>query len=579
MEPVRKSFGPLSTITPQNNIDKTTKLTVNCTGWFGLAAAKTRLDHHPNDSIVVLDAESTVGGVWAQRRLYAELRTNNLWTHYEYPDFPMDEATFGVGPGQHIPGAVVHRYLTAYAKKFGVFSRIRFETKVETIARGEDGGWVLETRKGDEVTKLLAKKLVVATGLTSEPNMPEFKGQSEFGAPIVHSVDLAERTDLLKTAGKVVVLGGAKSMWDVAYAFATAGVQVDVVVRESGKGPVWMAPPYVTPLKLTIENLVNTRVLTWMSPCIWGDEDGYGGIRSWLHGARIGRWIVDRFWDILQGDLVTLNGYDSHPDLKSMRPWNHAFYVGTALSIFNYPTSVLDMVRQEKIRTHVANVDSLSSRTVHLSSGESLEADALFCATGWKHRSNIKWNGIEPADLGLPYRSSEAEPLAAKADAAIVSRFPRLKQQPKVITHDVGGLNHPYRLYRFMVPPSFIEDRSIAFAGLAHSLITSTMAPMQALWISAYLDGKLDRLPESEDEIRWQTMLHTQYNKLRHPTGNAARHPDFVFDGIPYMDLLLGDLGVENHRQPGRVAELIRPYLPENYRTVGDEWKEKHGDT
>ncbi|OCL02531.1 hypothetical protein AOQ84DRAFT_268633, partial [Glonium stellatum] len=81
-------------------------------GWYGLAAAKTYVELHPTEDVVVLESASTVGGVWAQHRLYPGLRSNNMLGTYEYPDFPMDSATFGVQPGEHIPGPVVHQYLT-----------------------------------------------------------------------------------------------------------------------------------------------------------------------------------------------------------------------------------------------------------------------------------------------------------------------------------------------------------------------------------------------------------------------------------------------------------------------------------
>lgn len=34
---------------------------------------------------------------------------------YDYPEFPMDEATFG----EHIPGRVLHDYVTRNADRFG----------------------------------------------------------------------------------------------------------------------------------------------------------------------------------------------------------------------------------------------------------------------------------------------------------------------------------------------------------------------------------------------------------------------------------------------------------------------------
>lgn len=48
------------------------------TGWFGLAAAKTYIELHPSEDIVVLEAESSCGGTWSENRLYAGLKSNNL---------------------------------------------------------------------------------------------------------------------------------------------------------------------------------------------------------------------------------------------------------------------------------------------------------------------------------------------------------------------------------------------------------------------------------------------------------------------------------------------------------------------
>jgi len=73
-------------------------------GWHGLVAAKTHLDLHPSAQILVLDMEKSIGGTWAKERLYPSLKSNNMLGTYEYSDFPMDEATYGVKPGEHIPG-------------------------------------------------------------------------------------------------------------------------------------------------------------------------------------------------------------------------------------------------------------------------------------------------------------------------------------------------------------------------------------------------------------------------------------------------------------------------------------------
>jgi cation diffusion facilitator CzcD-associated flavoprotein CzcO len=157
---------------------------------------------------------------------------------YEYPDFPMDTETFGVKPGEHIPGTVLHEYLTKFAEKFDILDKIRFSTKVISAEHqeGSDGGWILTvqhaTDSSSEETKIMARKLIVATGLTSEAFLPDFAGQETFGVPIFHgSKDFPQHADTIKTAKTVTVFGGTKSAWDAVYAYATQGVKVNWVIR------------------------------------------------------------------------------------------------------------------------------------------------------------------------------------------------------------------------------------------------------------------------------------------------------------------------------------------------------------
>ncbi|KAF2133690.1 FAD/NAD(P)-binding domain-containing protein [Dothidotthia symphoricarpi CBS 119687] len=507
---------------------------------------------------------------------------------YEYSDFPMDTANFGVSPGEHIPGTVLHEYLTAYAERFGVYERIRFNTCVESVEeKVEVGGWILNITDTttNEKAMINAKRLVVATGLTSEPHVPTFVGQGDFASPIFHSKDFALHAGTLKTARSVAVLGGAKSAWDAAYAYATAGIPVDMIIRNSGRGPVWMAPAYVTPLKKWLEKLVHTRCLQLMSPCVWGDEDGYASPRRFLHGTWLGRKMVDTFWGVLGDDVVTLNGYNDpkHPEMKKLKPRNSAFWVGSGLSILNYPTDFFELIRNGSIRIHLADVTHLSEKTVHLSNGEHIKTDALFCATGWKSRPPITFlpAGLL-AELGMPHYSSTPDPLVKKADAAILAKFPRLKDQPITARPKQGEdkkdtPNQPFLLHRFIAPPSTLQNRNIVFAGMISTITTSICAQTQALWISAYFDGKLARLA-SPATARWETVLHSRFGKWRYPCGYGDRLPDFVFDAVPYVDMLLKDVGLESHRKKTALAEMTEPYGPEDYRGLVGEWASKYRD-
>lgn len=193
---------------------------------------------NPSANIAILDSEETIGGVWAQRRLYPGLKTNNMLGTYEFSDFPMDTATYGIKPGEHIKGEIVHRYLTDYAHEFGIYSKIRFETNVLTAQQVDDGsGWLLTAekkssdKKAPKADEILAKKLIVATGVTSEAFLPRFAGSDTFGMPLFHSKDTKVYESALESAKTVAVFGGTKSAWDAAYVYARKGVKVEMIIR------------------------------------------------------------------------------------------------------------------------------------------------------------------------------------------------------------------------------------------------------------------------------------------------------------------------------------------------------------
>ena len=355
-------------------------------------------------------------------------------------------------------------------------------------------------------------------------------------------------------------------------------------------------------------------MLTWFSPCIWGNVDGYIGLRNFYHGSAVGRAITNAFWSILGNDVFTLNKYDAHPETKKLKPWSHAMFVASSFSILNYPTDIFDLVRNGTVNVHIADVTGLSSRTVHLSDGTQLDTDALCCVTGWKHVPPVKFlpEGIDK-ELGLPHTPLESDLFTAEAvataDQEILSRFPRLQDQPiqnknlkPLLATDglttTDAINPstpltPWTLYHFMVPPSarLLQTRDIAFAGVLLNFSTFLIAHAQAIWISAYFNDQLpasvlppltprpsstanpdEKKTKTIAEIRRETLLHARFGKWRYPAGHGAQFPDFVFDALPYVDLLVSDLGLKVHRKKGWLAEISEPYGPEDYKDLVAEF-------
>ncbi|PSN74512.1 dimethylaniline monooxygenase (N-oxide forming) [Corynespora cassiicola Philippines] len=574
------------------------------TGIHGLAVLKTYRDVNPTASILVLDKSETLGGVWARDRLYPGLRTNNHFHTFEYSDLPMD--THGYNPANdHIPGENVNEYLNQYALKFDLMRYMRFNWAVESATDEGHSGWTLKTTETQSGTKIFhmikASKLVIATGLTSEPFIPIINGGEVFGAPTYHSSQFSIAENGLGPYKRVALLGGAKFSWDIACAYAAAGVQVNWIIRQSGHGPCWMMPNRLTPLKIKPELFIQTRLVSWLSPCIWGDADGFSLIRKFLHQNWLGRKIVDAFFGKMQHSVLEHNDYDSHPETAKLKPWDDVFYIGTNRGLLNYDLDFFQFVKDGTVRIHIADIKCLSRNTLHLSNGVDLKADVLICGTGWKESPQI--NFVTDRDLGLPgFTSSYVRKYTPHADAEIFQKCPRLNDQPggndcKSIPNGLAGyVDMPYRLYRFMVPPAFIESQTIAFAGAYRSLATTIIAQVQALWITAFFDCRISHLSHLDMEnllhttsasypgeigldlnapanrILYETVLHTQFGKWRYSRGFGARFPEMLFDCLPYVDLLLKDVGVKNRRKDSWWKEIFTPYYPKDYRGILDEY-------
>jgi hypothetical protein len=585
-------------------------ITVSLTVWIGisgLCALRTILALEKSSiTIALLENQPSIGGVWAHERLYTGLKTNHVLGSYEFSDFSMRQTTPDLKPKEHIPGNSVHDYLEAYVDEFELRGYIRLGHKVESVIErrtGDASSWLLEVEDLSASTKstIHAKKLIIATGQTSQPYFPErlFENQEAFKQPIFHCVDLHKyESELFDKSSKeeggkrITVFGSAKSAFDAAYTIAeTYNTPVDMIIRASGHGPIWMCPALVTPLKKFLEKLMTVRLLTWFSPCIWGNADGYIGIRSFLHSTWLGRKVVDAFWAVIGNDVKTLNKYDSHPETAKLKPWIEPLWVASGLSILNYKRNFLELVREGKVRVHVADVKELSEGAVHLSTGEVLESDGIVCCTGWRTTPTINFPAETQKELGFP---TAEDPLPAdlvqKADEHILRQLPRLRTQPVFNSEyrpmiqetpdpEAKAAPHPTRLYRFLIPctPSLSSSRSIAFLGLATTASTMLITQAQALWIAAYFYHPTSlSLPSTTTEVKWSTALHTQYCKWRYGVGgHGNRRPDFVFDAMPYIDLLLKDLGMKAKRKGTRVKEWVEAYGVEDYRGLVEEFGER----
>ncbi|KAK8233460.1 hypothetical protein HDK90DRAFT_267984 [Phyllosticta capitalensis] len=503
-------------------------------GFHGLAMARTYLSVNPDASLIILEAGTSIGGVWARDRLYPHLKTNSVMGYFEFSDFPMTPEIYGVELGKHIPGDVVRRYLEDFANHYDLARRCRFNQKLEEAEDLQEDGWLLKIAAGPEGSDtketcfIHASKMTVCIGVTSEPKLPSFPGQDKYTGSLFHSRDFGPKKHLLdpQKTRSVAVFAGNKSAYDVVWAFANAGVKVQWILRESGHGACWMGPTRMTPFKVLAESLIMTRMVTWLFPCIWGDADGWDGPRNFLQRTERGRAFVKWFAkNVMQHTLEKNTRFEEHEEIEKLRPWYDLWWVATGRGLLNYDSDVYEFIRKGMVNIHVADVDELGDREIHLSNGTSLEnIDAMVCCSGWKHGPTMKFtrNGIDiGAELGLPHILSAKEnelykPMVAEADAQIKSKLPCLTSQPEAaapphlrhqqprdpIDPASGTLDHAYLLHRFMAPPSRITaNRTLAFSGATRTPITALLAQIQALWITAFFEHRIASLEPSSTSV------------------------------------------------------------------------------
>lgn len=157
-------------------------------------------------------------------------------------------------------------------------------------------------------------------------------------------------------------------------------------------------------------------------------------------------------------------------------------------------------------------------------------------------------------------------PTLARDTSRLYHPDPDYRSTTKAVT-----TQQPYRLHRFIVPPSHLSSRNIAFAGALYCLGTFPCAYIQSLWICAYFNKDLD-FP-AQNEVEETVYRDSQYCVLRAAGGYGRVAPDMVFDSLSYFDVLCRDLGVKARRRWG-LREWFAGYGPQDYEGLVGEWVE-----
>lgn len=257
-------------------------------GWYGLVAARTYLKLEPDTNITIIESANSVGGVWSKDRIYPNLVAQVKHGLFNYTDTPMPKE--GATKNDLVTGYMIQSYLEKYARDHDLLRRIQFNSWVEKAERCPRG-WRLRLQGSGNIIE--PAKLMVATGVTSIPNMPEFD-MSDASIPLVHSRDLGASVEDLKSddVQSAIVVGAAKSAYDAVYLLLSMGKKVTWLIRPEGSGPMPILPSEMFGCNSIA--IGSTRLMSYLSPSILNST---GPICTFFQRTTIGRWITSAFWE------------------------------------------------------------------------------------------------------------------------------------------------------------------------------------------------------------------------------------------------------------------------------------------
>ncbi len=202
-------------------------------GFSGIGAA-IKLDEAGFSDYLIVEAGDGVGGTW-------------YWNTYpgiavDIPSFSY-QFSFEQSPDwsrTYAPGRELRAYAEHCVEKYGIRSRIRFNTKVIAAEFDEQRGlWRVQTDPGGEIT---ARYIISASGILTVPKLPDIDGVDSFDGITMHTARWDHAQDL--TGKRVGIIGTGASAVQIIPEIAPTVSSLTVFQRT----PIWCFPKFDLPL-------------------------------------------------------------------------------------------------------------------------------------------------------------------------------------------------------------------------------------------------------------------------------------------------------------------------------------------
>jgi cyclohexanone monooxygenase len=329
-------------------------------GFSGIGAA-IKLDKARLSNYLVVEAGDGVGGTW-HWNTYPGIAVDipSFSYQFSFEQSPRWSRTYA-------PGHELKAYAEHCVDKYGIRSRIRFNTKVPSAEFDDEHAlWRVQTDPGGEVT---ARFLISASGVLTVPNLPDIDGVDSFGGITMHTARWDHSQDL--TGKRVAVIGTGASAVQVIPEIAPIASQLTVFQRT----PIWCFPKLDVPLPASarwamhipggkvVQRLISQAFveLTFPIPAQYFtvfplakrmESAGLGYLRQQVHDPTVREQLTPRY------------------AVGCKRPGFHNTYLAT----FN----------RDDVRLVTEPIDKITPAAVATTDGVNHEVDVLVLATGFK---------------------------------------------------------------------------------------------------------------------------------------------------------------------------------------------------
>jgi indole-3-pyruvate monooxygenase len=307
---------------------------------------------------IILEREDCYASLWnkyAYDRLHFHLRKQ--FCHLPHIPFPSDFPNY-------VPKTLFLQYLNDYVSHFQIRPLYR-RTVESAIYDDASAKWsvkaryVLNNNNDDddddddyEIEEYSSRFLVVATGETANPFVPEIKGLDGFAGEILHSTQFKSGKEFKNK--KVLVVGSGNSGMEIALDLSNYDAKTSIIVRS----PVHFVSREIVYLALILLKYLPLKmvdsVVVMLSKFVYGDLNKYGIKRP------------------SEGPFYMKVKYGKYPVID----------VGT----FN-------KIKTGEIQVLSAEVESVENDVVLLKNGKSYQFDAIVFCTGFKRSTNLWLKG------------------------------------------------------------------------------------------------------------------------------------------------------------------------------------------